>query len=282
MRKPDHLDVRARELCVAAGIDPESRVGEGRGMPAWCTFRDAARREQMLKDASEAELSMQAPEYRNPPAESVRQARRRHAGANAQLHGVGNVVAGVICADGHLGYAQPVGGVIAYERQISISGVGFDIGCGNMAVRLDTPYAGDRRTASAPIIRDVARTISFGIGRTNEERAEHALFDDADAWRDIRHGGLPPEGGGAARHRRLGQPLCRPDARRGRLRLDRRAFRQPRPRPHQRDPLSQGRRRQGRHERAARGDRRGRASSAAATSRRWSWPAAMPMRAASG
>ena len=28
--------------------------------------------------------------------------------------GVGNAVAGVICADGHLGYAQPVGGVIAY------------------------------------------------------------------------------------------------------------------------------------------------------------------------
>ena len=54
---------------------------------------------------------------------------------------VGNAVAGVICADGHLGYAQPVGGVIAYEKQISISGVGFDIGCGNMAVRLDTPFA---------------------------------------------------------------------------------------------------------------------------------------------
>jgi len=54
---------------------------------------------------------------------------------------VGNVVAGVICADGHLGYAQPVGGVIAYEKQISISGVGFDIGCGNMAVRLDTPFS---------------------------------------------------------------------------------------------------------------------------------------------
>ena len=54
---------------------------------------------------------------------------------------VGNVVSGVICADGHLGYAQPVGGVIAYEKQISISGVGFDIGCGNMAVRLDMPFA---------------------------------------------------------------------------------------------------------------------------------------------
>jgi tRNA-splicing ligase RtcB len=32
---------------------------------------------------------------------------------------IGNVVAGVICADGHLGYAQPVGGVVAYEGQIS-------------------------------------------------------------------------------------------------------------------------------------------------------------------
>jgi len=31
--------------------------------------------------------------------------------------------------------------VTAYEKQISISGVGFDTGCGNMAVRLDTPYA---------------------------------------------------------------------------------------------------------------------------------------------
>ena len=46
----------------------------------------------------------------------------------------------VVCADGHLGYAQPVGGVIAYEKQISISGVGFDIGCGNMAISLDTPF----------------------------------------------------------------------------------------------------------------------------------------------
>ncbi len=95
---------------------------------------------------------------------------------------VGNVVAGVVCADGHLGYAQPVGGVIAYEKQISISGVGFDIGCGNMAVRLDTPFTAIEGRVGA-IIRDVANVISFGVGRANNERAEHALFDDADAWR---------------------------------------------------------------------------------------------------
>ena len=55
----------------------------------------------------------------------------------ARCMGVGSVVGGVLCADGHLGYAQPVVGVIAYEEHISVSGVGFDIACGNMAVRLD-------------------------------------------------------------------------------------------------------------------------------------------------
>ena len=42
---------------------------------------------------------------------------------------------GVLCADGHFGYAQPGGGVIAYEGHISLSGVGFDIACGNKAVK---------------------------------------------------------------------------------------------------------------------------------------------------
>src|ERR1051326_7909812 len=45
---------------------------------------------------------------------------------------VGSVAGGVLCADGHLGYAMPVGGVIAYEDHVSISGVGFNIACGNM------------------------------------------------------------------------------------------------------------------------------------------------------
>jgi hypothetical protein len=39
------------------------------------------------------------------------------------------VVAGVLCADGHLGYAVPIGGVLAYDYKISPSGVGFDIAC---------------------------------------------------------------------------------------------------------------------------------------------------------
>ena len=92
----------------------------------------------------------------------------------------GSASEGVLCADGHLGYAQPVGGVIAYEEHLSISGVGFDIGCGNMAVRTDVPYAAiaDRR---APLIRDIVRKVSFGLGRVNKERVDHPLFD-SELW----------------------------------------------------------------------------------------------------
>lgn len=52
----------------------------------------------------------------------------------------GNVVGGVLCADGHYGYSQPVGGVIVYDGQVSPSGVGYDIACGNKAVRTNLKY----------------------------------------------------------------------------------------------------------------------------------------------
>src|SRR3712207_7784475 len=51
---------------------------------------------------------------------------------------------GVLCADGHLGYSQPVGGVVAYREHVSVSGVGYDIACGNLAVRTDVPL--DRKS----------------------------------------------------------------------------------------------------------------------------------------
>ncbi|WP_426434263.1 RtcB family protein [Bradyrhizobium genosp. P] len=188
MRRADPYQERARELCLAAGVDPDSRVGEGRGQPAWCLYRDAARKEKLAReaDAASAEIAMlrqQEERFKNAPMKVFGE---HDAATIAQMRNcmaVGNVVSGVICADGHLGYAQPVGGVIAYEKQISISGVGFDIGCGNMAARLDVRF--DDISAIAPtIIRDVAKVISFGIGRRNVETVEHALFDDGDAWRE--------------------------------------------------------------------------------------------------
>jgi tRNA-splicing ligase RtcB (3'-phosphate/5'-hydroxy nucleic acid ligase) len=185
MTRSDPYQERARELAIAAGLDPDNRIERPgqRSMPLWCTFRDAARAEHLAGDASalSAEIAPQAPEFQNAPLQVFGQHDDATIAQMRNCMSVGNVVAGTICADGHLGYAQPVGGVIAYEKQISISGVGFDIGCGNMAVRLDVPYStiADR---VGPIIKDVARVISFGIGRTNEERVENELFDDGDAW----------------------------------------------------------------------------------------------------
>jgi tRNA-splicing ligase RtcB (3'-phosphate/5'-hydroxy nucleic acid ligase) len=188
MRRPDPYQERARALCLQAGIDPDSRVGEGRGQPAWCLYRDAARKEHLAREtqtasAEIANLRAQEARFQNAPLKVFGEHDEATIAQMRNCMSVGNVVAGVICADGHLGYAQPVGGVIAYEKQISISGVGFDIGCGNMAARLDVPF--EEISAIAPtIIRDVARTISFGVGRANAERVEHGLFDDGDAWRE--------------------------------------------------------------------------------------------------
>ena len=87
---------------------------------------------------------------------------------------------GVLCADGHKGYAQPIGGVVAYKDKISLSGVGFDIACGNLAILTDAT-----RKEVAPgisqIMDQVVHDISFGIGRTSKTRVEHELFDD-EAW----------------------------------------------------------------------------------------------------
>src|SRR3979409_42030 len=127
-------------------------------------------------------IAPQASEFQNSPLKIFGEHDDATVAQMRNCMAVGNVVAGVICADGHLGYAQPVGGVIAYEKQISISGVGFDIGCGNMAVRLDTPYSAIEDKVGA-IIKNVSQVISFGIGRTNEERVEQELCDDGEAWK---------------------------------------------------------------------------------------------------
>ena len=47
-----------------------------------------------------------------------------------------------LMADGHLGYVMPIGGVAAYREQVSVVGVGFDIACGNAAIRTDLSLHG--------------------------------------------------------------------------------------------------------------------------------------------
>ena len=84
-------------------------------------------------------------------------------------------------ADHHKGYAVPIGGVVAYRDAVSPSGVGYDIACGNKAVRLDVP-ASEVRANIPTIMDDIWSTISFGIGGLNREDADHNMFYDDVAW----------------------------------------------------------------------------------------------------
>lgn len=86
-----------------------------------------------------------------------------------------------LMADHHVGYSMPIGGVVAYPDKVSPSGVGFDIGCGNTAVRLDSPL-GHVKANIAAIMDTIFDEISFGIGMKNKETVDDPIFE---------HGGHP-------------------------------------------------------------------------------------------
>ena len=85
---------------------------------------------------------------------------------------------GVLCADHHPGYSQPIGGAIAYEGYVSPSGVGYDIGCGNKAVCTELTRADlDELGGTASVMRQITQRISFGMGVPARERVDHPVLD---------------------------------------------------------------------------------------------------------
>ena len=96
----------------------------------------------------------------------------------------GSAIKGVLCADGHLGYSMPIGGAVAYTDHISPTGVGFDVGCGVKGVRTDIRAAD---IDAAAVMDEVVRRISFGMGRVNDEPADHPVLDE------IREAGFAPQ-----------------------------------------------------------------------------------------
>lgn len=93
----------------------------------------------------------------------------------------GNVIQALLIADHHKGYSQPIGGVVVYDGQISPSGVGYDIACGNKAVRTNL-HVEDVKPGLAQLMDQISRHISFGVGRVNQIKVDHELFDDPD-WK---------------------------------------------------------------------------------------------------
>ncbi len=95
-----------------------------------------------------------------------------------------------LMADGHLGYVMPIGGVAAYREKVSVVGVGFDIACGNAAIRTDLTLSDLGRDeheigrALNALADEIAAEVSFGIGRKNradDAPVDHPLFEDP-AW----------------------------------------------------------------------------------------------------
>jgi tRNA-splicing ligase RtcB len=90
----------------------------------------------------------------------------------------GDAEFGVLCADHHPGYSQPIGGGIAYAGYVSPSGVGYDIGCGNKAARTELTRAGlDSLGGVEAIMREITGRISFGMGVAAHERVDHPVLD---------------------------------------------------------------------------------------------------------
>jgi tRNA-splicing ligase RtcB len=98
-----------------------------------------------------------------------------------------NAVDAALMADGHVGYVMPIGGVAAYRNQVSVVGVGFDIACGNAAIRTDLTLdalggsPAEIRATLTGIADSIADTVSFGMGRKNradDAPIDHPLFDD--------------------------------------------------------------------------------------------------------
>ncbi len=81
---------------------------------------------------------------------------------------------GVLCADHHIGYSMPIGGVVAYKDYISPSGVGFDIACGNKAVKTNLK-AEDIEIKK--IMDEIVKQIGFGLGRPNPKPIEHPVLE---------------------------------------------------------------------------------------------------------
>jgi tRNA-splicing ligase RtcB len=90
----------------------------------------------------------------------------------------GDAEFGVLCADHHPGYSQPIGGAIAYEGYISVSGVGFDISCGCKAAQTTITREDLAEVGGIEhVMSEIRRRISFGVGVAAQEKVDHPVLD---------------------------------------------------------------------------------------------------------
>ena len=79
------------------------------------------------------------------------------------------VVAAALMPDAHLGYAAPIGAVLKTKRFVVPAWVGFDIGCGLIAIKIKSEgLVGKIRENQNKIYSQVMKKIPMGVGNYNE------------------------------------------------------------------------------------------------------------------
>lgn len=89
-------------------------------------------------------------------------------------------VRGALMPDAHLGYSLPIGGVVATDGVISPAYVGYDIGCGMCALKVEGVTSQDIRAHSEAIFRGIYGSIptGFSINRTEAPHATNLKHED--------------------------------------------------------------------------------------------------------
>jgi len=77
----------------------------------------------------------------------------------------------VLCGDGHFGYVMSIGGVAAYRNKVSPTGAGYDIACGNCAVKTNLNGLSSIGEFGSPkrnlMAKSIYASLEFGIGKKN-------------------------------------------------------------------------------------------------------------------
>lgn len=93
------------------------------------------------------------------------------------------VVAAALMPDAHTGYSLPIGAVMMTEEYVYPSWVGYDIGCGMLAVELPDIRVGEVRRNAREIYERIANAVPMGFG-------SHQHSEPLPAG--IAVGGVPP------------------------------------------------------------------------------------------
>lgn len=93
----------------------------------------------------------------------------------ATLPGLINYIA--LCADAHMGYGMPIGGVVGFDLKkgvISPGMVGFDINCGIRLLATNITQK-EFMKKRKEIIHDLKRTVPSGVGRGGEKHDKETI-----------------------------------------------------------------------------------------------------------